>query len=561
MNRKLRRKRKKFRKKTGEISDDEVAYTINISLQKAIKLQEDGHLSLAEGIYQKILEIQPEQHDALHLLGVIAFQDDRNDQAVELILRAIAVKPGTAEFHNSLGVVHRKLGHLDKAVASYKRAIFISSDYVEALTNLGKAYQAQGKYDDAISSFDKAIACKPDHAIAHTNLGAVYLELGHLDEAVASLKRAISINSESVEALTQLGQALWLQGRLEEAEEISRNTLSSNPDVAEAHVNMGLINLALGNLRDGWDEREWRMKQYPNAHNNFTYPRWDGESLSGKTILVYAEQGVGDEILFASCFGQLAEQADHCIVLSDPRLEPLFARSFPRIKVISVERQNYPTLEQHLPPIDVQVAAGSLNKHLRPGLEKVEAYLVADPERVDHWRGRFVELGPEPKIGISWTSRFKSGIGLWDKLRLMNQSRLDQWGPILTTQGVKFVNLQYGERDDEIRAANSAFGIDILDFGDKDFDLRDDLDELAAMMAALDMTVSTTTTVLNLAASVGCRCVCFYSTPAMWATLGTDTFPAFPNTRAIFFPDPESIETAIQEGAREIDRMITLAET
>jgi tetratricopeptide (TPR) repeat protein len=172
---------------------EEQTLTIQQALDLALQHHTAGDLPKAESIYQQILQADPNQPVALHLLGVIAHQLGKNDIAVEFITKALTIKPDYAEAYSNLGLAFHGLGNLDGAVASYNKAIAIKPDYAEAYSNLGISLQALDKFDETVASYKKAIAIKPDYAEVHNNLGIVFSEFGQLDEAVESYNKAIAI--------------------------------------------------------------------------------------------------------------------------------------------------------------------------------------------------------------------------------------------------------------------------------------------------------------------------------------------------------------------------------
>jgi len=213
--------------------------TIQQAIDKGLQYHKVGDLPKAEGIYQQILKSEPNQTDALHLLGVIAHQVGNDGIALDLITKALVINPDNAEAHSNLGLVLKGLGNLDDAVISYRKALALKPDHAEAHSNLGVVLGEQGKPGDAITSYHKALSINPDYADAHNNLGNLLLEQGKLDDAVASFHKALVINPNYVEAYYNLGNALHEQGKLDEVIASYLKALSINPDYADAHNNLG----------------------------------------------------------------------------------------------------------------------------------------------------------------------------------------------------------------------------------------------------------------------------------------------------------------------------------
>ncbi len=217
---------------TGSVS------TFNL-IQAALGHHQAGRLGQAEAIYRQILQVDPNQPDALHLSGAIARQLGNRQAAADFISRAIKAKPSEPVFHNSLGLVLKDLGRLDEATASYRRAIKLNADYLEAYYNLGNVLQLQGRPDEAASSYRKALALKPGYPEAHCNLGSALQAQGKLDEATSSYRKALSIRPDYVEAHCNLGNALQEQGRMDEAVACYRQALALKPDYVKARSNLG----------------------------------------------------------------------------------------------------------------------------------------------------------------------------------------------------------------------------------------------------------------------------------------------------------------------------------
>jgi tetratricopeptide (TPR) repeat protein/2-polyprenyl-3-methyl-5-hydroxy-6-metoxy-1,4-benzoquinol methylase len=237
----------------------------------ALRYHQAGQLAEAEGHYRKILAIDPDHIDSLHLLGLIAHQVGRNDMAVDLIGKAIALNDRNPAFHNNIGLAFDALGRSENAVVHFERAIILKPNYVEAHNNLGAAFQAQGKMDVAVAQYRRALALKPDFAEAHNNLGNALKEQGKLDEAVASYQRALAAKPKFAEAHNNLGNALKTQGKLDEAMARYQQALALKPNYAEAHYNLGNALKEQGKLDAALVEyqRAVTLKpDYAEAHNN-----------------------------------------------------------------------------------------------------------------------------------------------------------------------------------------------------------------------------------------------------------------------------------------------------
>ncbi len=215
--------------------------TIQQALELGLQHHSAGRLSEAENIYKQILQNDPKQSTALHLLGVIAYQVGKYQTAVELITKAITINPDFAEAHNNLGNVFMEQGKLEEAAENYHNALTINSDFAEAYCNLGNALKKLDRLEEANTRYREAIAINPKFAEAHNNLGIVYKGQGKLEDATASYQRALSIRSDFTEAHNNLGIALKEQGRMEDAAASYNRALNIRPEFAEAHYNLGNV--------------------------------------------------------------------------------------------------------------------------------------------------------------------------------------------------------------------------------------------------------------------------------------------------------------------------------
>jgi tetratricopeptide (TPR) repeat protein len=238
MNRAEKRRQQSLPKKAEFRSPAQLPQANQQSLDLAVQHHTAGRLLEAEGIYQQILQVDPDQPIALHLLGVIAYQRGKNETAVELINKALTIKPDFAEAYNNLGLVLETLGRRDDAINAFHKVLGIKPDYANAHNNLGLTLQNQGKLDEAIASYHKAIAIKPDYADALGNLGGALQQLGKPEEAVASYHKALAIDPGSAGVHNNLGNTFKALGRLGEALESFNKALAINPNFATAHFNL-----------------------------------------------------------------------------------------------------------------------------------------------------------------------------------------------------------------------------------------------------------------------------------------------------------------------------------
>jgi len=454
---------------------------------------------LGEGIahHQQALRLRPQFPEAHFNLGNSYRAAGDLLAAVASYQQAIEQRTDYAEAWVNLGSTYKDLGALDKAKEGYHRALDVRPDYTEARFNLGAVLKEQDRDEDALECFARTLDVRPKSAETHNAVGSVLQRLRRLDDAESHYRQALELDPQSAEGHNNFATLFQERRQLDKAEACYNRALAIRPDYAEARLNRSLVYLLRGEFSRGWIEYESRWEHDPHRRS-FCEPVWDGTSLAEKTILVYAEQGVGDEILFASCLPEVLVQADQCLLECDPRLVPLFARSFPAATVLSRPFENVVNPASSRPQFDVQIAIGSLPRYLRPNTASfphLERYLQPDEFRRADWCARFAEIGSGKKIGISWCGGRKATD------RRMRSTLLEQWVSLLSMPDCRFVNLQYGDCREELATIGRSHGVMIHDWSDTD-PLRN-LDDFAAQIAALDLVISVDNATVHMAGALG----------------------------------------------------------
>lgn len=587
-------------------------------LQRAFQLHQEGNRAEAERLYREVVTLVPDHPDANHLLGMLAHDAGRNDDAVRLISVALRGIPDNAVYHNNLGLAHLALEQTEEALQSFTQAVVLKPDYALAYSNLGNALWALHRLQESAESFQKAIENDPSIAVAHSNLGNVLLELDRTDEALAAFHKAIEIDPGQADAHSNLGNAykqlenladaevcyrraieldaghadawsnlsgillawgnlddaaeacraaiairpdhpnahrnlanvLWEEGDLDQAMATYRAVLARRPEDADLHYDFGMTLLAMGEIIEGWAEFEWRFKssRYDREIGNFPQPHWDGSDLAGKRIILWGEQGVGDEIRYAGMFPDLLGSGAEIVVQCEPRLAGLFARSFPQAEVHP--RPYSPALSGEV-PFDYQFPFTCLGRYLRPTVEAFEgavtSYLTADPDSRDRWADRLAQLGPEPKVGLTWCSTPQS-----EKNKRTVAAPADL-GPLFELSGVQFIDLQYVDSTEDRAEISRLYGAEIRTWDD--IDLKNDLDEVAALISNLDLVIACDTAAGELAAALGVQTLTFAVGKPNYISLGTNGaiwHPAMDIFRKDVTDSWESVLTELAAAARQL---------
>jgi len=444
-----------------------------------------------------LLEMFPNSSFLHNISGAVYKGLGHLDTSIEAYKKALALKPDSAVAFYNMGNVLKERGKLEEAIEAYNKALVFNPDYADAHNNIGNALQDQSKLEEAISAFKKALSLKPNCAEAYCNIGNAFAAQGNLEEAIIAYRKSLSINPDSVVAHSHMAAVFADQGKLEEAIEAYSKALAINPDYGDAHNGLSFALLNVGELKRGLDEYEWRWKstKYISSKRHFSQPLWDGQkSLQNKKILLWCEQGVGDTINWASCLPLVTSQAKHCIVECQEKLVPLLSRSFPNVEVKPENR----SLDTERNDFDYHLPMGSLYRSFASEVSrkaKADAFLFPDPVRINFWRKRLISMGKGPYVGISWKSANMSA------KRLPNYASTSDLSPVLTLPGVTFINLQYVDFADDLSKIQNELGVTVHHFDDLDH--YNDLLEVAALCAALDIIVSTTSAVPFISAGVG----------------------------------------------------------
>src|SRR5262249_15148960 len=406
--------------------------TVPELLAIALQHHQTGRLQEAEQIYRQILAAEPNNAEAQYNLGRALKATGQLEGAADCYHQALQLRPDIPDLHVNLGNVFTEQGQFDNAIVCYLRALAIQPNLAEAHYNLGSALRAQGKIDEAIASFRQAVALKPDFAEAHNNLGDVLHDRDKLDEAVTCYRQALARRPDYAIACHNLGIALQEQGKYDEAANSYRRAIQLNANLAEAHANLALIMLLNGDCTPGLSEYEWRWKTRELPQREFKQPQWSGERLNGKTILLHAEQGMGDTIQFVR-YAQLVKQFGGRVLLECQR---------PLVRLIASCAgidQLVPTGDQ-LPTFDVHAALLSLPRILKTvpaNIPQSVSYLYADQSLLERWRARLENISGF-RVGINWRGR--AGRGPFRKRDLP----LDLFATLTGLAGVRLISLQKG---------------------------------------------------------------------------------------------------------------------
>jgi Flp pilus assembly protein TadD len=472
--------------------------TVADAYREALRLDSIGQYTEAQKICAQLLKAKPDHVDIHHLLGVIAFHAGRNEDAIRHLKHALKLKSDMPEASLNLAKVYRHKARWRDCVAALGMAARSWPDRADIITDTGYAHEMLGDEDQAAACYERALRLDPAAVTAHSNLGAILTRRGNIPGAERHLRAALSIKPTMAVALMNLAMLHDVADHRAQVIETYERLLGLEPEHAHAHVQRALALLCQGRLAEGWTEYLWRFRRPESRtlHAAFPYPFWQGEQLEGRKLLVWTEQGPGDEILLGSMIPDLLERGIKLVLVCSPRLAPLFRRSFKNCTVIANDRLQRVHDPENRP--DVQASFSHLGQILRPTVDAFPRradFLTAKPDLRLKLRMSYQSGNADTKlVGIAWHSANAAA----EKHKSVP---LENWGPILSMPDVRFVSLQYGNAKTDIRDANRAFGCEIVE--DKSVDPLKDIDSFAAQVAAMDHVVSVSNTTVHVSGSLG----------------------------------------------------------
>lgn len=501
----------------------------------AICREKSGHLSHALTAYEAALRLSPEDPAIAHDLGRLAQRLGHLEIAEKLLLKFLAVEPGHIEGTNNLACVLRDQKRYDEAIDALRNLIQIEPTEPTLWNTLGTVLSDQGQMSQSMTFFDEALRIDPAFAKARYNRANARQPLGDHEGALEDLDAAIPGAEGPYEAAMMImAKALTLMG--------------------------------MGRLKEGFEAYEIRLDPdlTEAMHVLVDCPRWDPktEDITGKRLLVVGEQGIADEMVFGTVLPDVIEAVGptgKVFIAVEARLVDLYQRTFPTAVVgghraVRLEgrlTRFVPFMEEIAETeakADHWVPMASLAAIYRQDLSDFpdrDGYLVPDPARVAHWKAELEKLGPGLKVGLHWKSSVLTGV------RARYFSNFERWAPVLTAPGCVMVNLQCGDVSDDLAAAEAA-GATIWT---PPINLKDDLDDLAALSNALDLVIGPGIAGTNMAAASGARTWLIHA-PDDWHLLATDRYPFYPRVRTFATGGFDGWPRAIAEVRAALDEAV-----
>ncbi len=393
------------------------------------------------------------------------------------------------------GILSAKQGNVERALQLFETVLAENPRHYLAYVGMGNVYYLKGDYTNAIDRFQKAFELEPDSPALLINYGNALRFLGKPELALPLASKATDLAAENPDYLTNLALVYQDLGQMEQAKACFMSALRLSPSHVDARLHFALLHLLRGKLDLGWPDYELRLVKNDPPVRQTSYPRWAGQRADGG-LLIYAEQGVGDEIMFASCINDALQLVKNCVIDCSPKLASLFQRSFPGALVIGEPQDT--DLDSVQCPWDITFAApiGSLPLLFRKTIDDFpihSGYLKTDSQRALVWKSRIEALGPGLKVGISWRGGTPKTRGH------LRSIPLAEWSSLIQKPGLHFVSLQHGVNGSELDALRCEAGERIHYWPG----IGDDLDEAAAIIENLDLVISVDNTVVQLAGALG----------------------------------------------------------
>jgi tetratricopeptide (TPR) repeat protein len=487
--------------------------------------------------------------DDIPLLTVLAHalvQLGVREQAVAVLERALSLQSPTPDLIDVIQRLALEISMPETAIKLGRILIELAPDNAGYYVNLATAYSAEKRYDESIEMLQLALPRFPNDANLWNVLATQVRERDGVDAADVFFEEALRLNPNDFKIVSNYAISFTRRNQFDEALKYTLRAIELNPEASDPRLGAGQLQFMQGNMKDAWENYNfrWDIRRKANQTQHYTHklPIWDGESLNGKTLFVAAEQGIGDEVMWGSYLPFLYEQVDQLIIGCDPRLVTLYRRRFPDAivcayvdRIVSGYRYRvFPYVEKQIADgelsVDFYIPVGSAAQFVWKSIEDVhchpEPVLLPDLERVNEFESRLSTISKKPKIGIAWRS------GLVTSERAYLYASIDKIAPLLElSDQVDFINLQYGDVEDELALAQEKYGVTIHHLDD--INLKADIEANVALMSSCDIVVSSCSAPGMFAMSAG-RTTLFMSGSMPWWCFGSDKKVAFARDAEFF---------------------------
>ncbi|MFL2770100.1 MAG: tetratricopeptide repeat protein [Rhodospirillaceae bacterium] len=469
-------------------------------LKLAVQNHKNGDFQKAKDLYLRLLYHNPRNADVIHRLGTMAIQIEQFDKAEDFIRQAIDIGPITPTMLINYGTALRNLKRYEEAISAFDEALERDPNNANAHYNKGRALIANEQFTEAIEANAKAIEADPGLAEAWSNLGSAQKSKGLHLESLYAFDKAAQINPNMPELYRNMTSNLLEMRLYEPAIKMCERAVDVDPDKAGARYFLNSCLLTSGNLEDAWADFGVRFEHFEDIRKYrrpVPPPYWNGSEMRGKRFLIWTEQGIGEAILAISVLLEFFEEVEDCTVECWDRLVPIFSQSFPGIKFASVLNHKE-IVENAETPFDFQMPALDLLTRYRPSIEtfpKAKPFIKPNPEITGRLRAKYEEMAQGKRIvGMSWKSTS-------EKLGRFKSSVLEDWHNMIANPDLFFVNLQYGDYEEEWANYTSKYPCTMFD--DPDIDPIGNLEDAVAQIAAMDLVISVSNSNVHIAGALG----------------------------------------------------------
>lgn len=513
-----------------------------------------GDLKRAIDCYEQVLRANPRSVAALTGLGAVALEQ-RGD--AELWYRqALEVDPGSWEALFGLGVLNFLRGNYVEAEGLFRRCVETNQTLDEGWLKLGDTLYVQGRYAEAREAFEAGLERNPYSIGCMLGAGNTFMGEERVGKALRYYRSLLRHLPGDTRVVANMALAYHDLGKLAQAQSLGEQAMAAAADDHERNIakhNLAQVLLRRGRLTPGWNYYETEISF--DMTKRLPFPAWEGASLEGKRLLIWQDQGIGDVILFGTMFGEVIKRAKSVVVECEKKLIPLIRRSFPEATIVPRTSGGLCANRLSREGVDLHCAMSALPKLLRPNWQVFprpsRRLLTKDEARSRYWRQRLDALGPEIKVGICWRSKLTSG------RRYLYYSDIGDWGSVFNLPGVKLINLQYDQCEEELALAANKFGVEAIHF--KEIDHFDDIDEVASLISQLDVVVTAPTSVAMVAAGLGVPTL-VGNTFADWVCLGRRRDPWFRSMQYFQRRWNQRWPEIIEQMAKEVEHRFGLSQ-
>lgn len=473
--------------------------------------------------------------------GSVAMQLEEFEVSAAIFSKLVIQDPNAPGHLANLGAALIRLNRVPEARKLLEQALQLDPQHFTARVNLGAVYQTLGMRQENLNNALEAVSIHPSNSLAFNNLGSAFSDMALFKEAKHAFETANLLDPKAIDPLVNLAAAEARLNNPQSAIDAYERVLKILPPEANQRREAVRFFLAfeyfkLGRVAEGWDCYEGGFSPLVpiagarSPNRQFSVPRWKGGPLQGKRLLVWREQGIGDELRFATCLKDLVGLDGQVIVECDQRLVEPLQRAFPDFLI---RKQGF-TLDHQKTALsndfDLHIPVGSLMQIVRRDLAAYEGsggYIPPEPSLREKWLSRLAPYRGKKLVGVCWRS------SKLDPIRNLKYGKILDWQALCGRSDVQLVNLQYGECEAELREVEVRYGIEILRW--PDLDLRDDLDDIFSLISCLDLVVCTYTAVLHLAGCVGAPTIAMTNegAPENWVMLGTDHYPWYQSVHCL----------------------------